>query len=186
MPTPRDADVDRVLIDGPRLAARVGEMARQITRDHADVGPGGLAVVPVLTGALVFAADLIRGVTLPLRIDLIAVSSYPGTSVTSQGTTVLQNQLAGVAGRRVVVLDDILDSGRTLQTVTAAVKAAGASSVKTCVLLRKKLPTPPVVEADYAGFEIPDEFVVGYGLDYDGLYRNLPHVAVLRPGVAED
>ena len=172
-------DVERVLIDGDRLAVRVRELAAEVTRDHA----GEVTVVPILTGALVFAADLIRAIPLPVRIGLMTVSSYPGRSVASQGATILAEQLGDVAGRRVVIVDDILDSGNTLAAVVPIVRGLGAASVKTCVLLRKQLPRPPAVTADYEGFAIPDEFVVGYGLDYDGLYRNLPDLCVLKPGL---
>ena len=179
-------DIERVLIDGNSIAERVREMAAQITRDHSPPSvPGDAEVtfVPILTGAMIFAADLIRGVPLAMRINLMTVSSYPGQSLQSQGSTVLQSQLGDVAGRHVVLVDDILDSGGTLQTAGQALRDAGAASVRTAVLLRKTLPTPPKVEADYVGFEIPDEFVVGYGLDYDNLYRNLPDIVVLKKAV---
>jgi hypoxanthine phosphoribosyltransferase len=179
-------DIDRVLIDGDRLAARVRDLAQAVTKDHsppAVPGEAEVTIIPILTGAFVFAADLIRGIPLPIKINLVTVSSYPGQSVKSQGTSVLNRQLQDVAGRHVVLVDDILDSGQTLATVVPIVRDLGAASVKTCVLLRKTLPTPPAIEADYVGFEIPDEFVVGYGLDYDSVYRNLPDICVLKRSV---
>ena len=179
-------DIDRVLIDGQRIAARVRELAEAVTRDHTPpniAGEAEVTIVPILTGALVFAADLIRAIPLPIKINLLTVSSYPGAATKSQGVSVLQQQLADVAGRHVVLVDDILDSGRTLAATVPLLKDAGAATVKTCVLLKKQLPDPPVFQADYTGFEIPNEFVVGYGLDYDSLYRNLPDLVVLKPSV---
>ena len=179
-------DIERVLIDGATIAARVREMAEQVTRDHSPPNVDGdaeVTIVPILTGAMIFAADLIRAIPLAMRINLMTVSSYPGQSVRSRGSEVLSQQLSDVAGRHVVLVDDILDSGGTLATVVPVLKDAGAASVRTAVLLRKKLAAPPKLEADYVGFEIPDEFVVGYGLDYDSLYRNLPDIVVLKKEV---
>jgi hypoxanthine phosphoribosyltransferase len=188
-PTARD-DVERVLLPGEQIASRVAELAEAITTDHSPPNVSGEAevtIVPVLTGALVFAADLIRAIPLPIRINLVAVSSYPGRSISSVGPTVLAEdlakQLGDVQGRHVVLVDDILDSGRTLAALIDAVGKLEPASVRTCVLLRKELPQAPAVEADYVGFAVPDEFVVGYGLDFDGRYRNLPDVAVLSPRI---
>ena len=179
-------DIEQVLIDGATIAARVREMAQQITRDHSPpnvTGDAEVTIVPILTGAMIFAADLIRAIPLPMRINLMTVSSYPGRSVRSRGSEVLSQQLQDVAGRHVVLVDDILDSGGTLASVVPVLRDAGAETVRTAVLLRKKLGRPPQTEADYVGFEIPDEFVVGYGLDYDSLYRNLPDIVVLKRDV---
>ena len=186
LPLLMQGDIERVLIDGVTIAARVREMAEQITRDHSPPNVDGdaeVTIVPILTGAMIFAADLIRGIPLAMRINLMTVSSYPGQSVRSQGSEILSKQLQDVAGRHVLLVDDILDSGGTLAGVVPVLRDAGAETVRTAVLLRKKLAAPPRMEADYVGFEIPDEFVVGYGLDYDNLYRNLPDIVVLKPGV---
>ena len=176
------ASVEKILIKPGAIADRTTELAEAITAHHAAHHPADreLTIVPILTGAMIFAADLIRGIDLPLRINLMTVSSYPGKSLRSQGTSVLQQQLSDVKGRDVLVIDDILDSGQTLATVTEVLSELEAKSVKTCVLLHKQLDVPPKVQADYVGFEIPDAFVVGYGLDYDNLYRNLPYIAVLK------
>ena len=179
-------DIQRVLIPGGRIAARVGELAAQITADHTPPrmpGAAEITIVPILTGAMIFAADLIRAIPLAMKINLITVSSYPGQSLRSQQPQVISRQLGDVAGRHVLLVDDILDSGGTLARAVPLLRDLGADSVKTCVLLRKRLTTPPQIEADYVGFEIPDEFVVGYGLDFDNLYRNLPDIVVLRPEV---
>ena len=176
-------DIDRILIPGATIAARVAELAEAITRDHTPPrvsGEAEVTIVPILTGALVFAADLIRAIPLPIKINLMTVSSYPGQSVKSQGASILSQQLRDVRGRHVVLVDDILDSGQTLATVVPLVRELGAETVKTCVLLKKALPREPAIAADYVGFEIPDEFVVGYGLDYNSVYRNLPDIVVLK------
>lgn len=179
-------DVQRVLITAAQIALRVRELARQITGDHtpprAD-GEAEITIVPILTGAMIFAADLIRSIPLPIRINLVTVSSYPGQSVRSRGSQVLSQQLPEVRGRHVLLVDDILDTGGTLAGAVPLLRDMGAESVRTCVLLRKKLARPPKIEADYVGFEIPDEFVVGYGLDFNNLYRNLPDIVVLKPEV---
>ena len=191
-------DVERVLISQDRIALRVHELARQITEDHRPTrGPRGTAgaargraeadpeitIVPILTGAMIFCADLIRHIPMAMRIGLLAVTSYPGRSVQSQGSRVLGEQLGDVSGRHVLLVDDILDSGGTLRLVRGMLKDSGAASVRTCVLLRKDRPAAREVEVDYVGFEIPDEFVVGYGLDFNNYYRNLPDIVTLRPDV---
>lgn len=173
-----ERDIDRVLISQERIAERVGELARQITADHTLHGE--VTIVPILTGAMIFCADLIRQIPIAMQIGLLTVSSYPGRSLRTQGSQVLGQQLGDVKGRHLLLVDDILDSGGTLRTVTALLAELGPASVRTCVLLRKDLPTAQAVKADYVGFEIPDEFVVGYGLDYDNYYRNLPDIVTLK------
>ena len=118
-----------------------------------------------------------------MKIGLMTVSSYPGASIRTQGSQVLGQQLGDVKGRHVVIVDDILDSGGTIKLVVPAIQKLGAASVKVCVLLRKDRPAAKEVPVDYVGFEIPDEFVVGYGLDYNNYYRNLPDIVTLRPEV---
>jgi hypoxanthine phosphoribosyltransferase len=182
------SDIDRVLIDRDRIAQRVGELARQITADHsppAMTGEAEVTIVPVLTGAMIFCCDLIRHMPMYLRIGLMTVSSYPGSATQSQGAKVLDAKLAAVRGRHVLVVDDILDSGNTLKLVVPLVRELGAASVKTCVLLRKDRPAARQTPCDYVGFEIPDEFVVGYGLDYNDFYRNLPDIVTLRAAAIE-
>lgn len=179
-------DIERILIPGPEIARRVRELAEEITRDHAPPrlpGDAKVTIVPILTGAMVFAADLIRSIPLAMKINLVTVSSYPGQSVRSQGPSLMARQLADIRGRHVLLVDDILDSGRTLARVVPILQELGADTVRTAVLLKKELPRPPEREADYVGFTIPDAFVVGYGLDYDDLYRNLPDIVVLKDHV---
>lgn len=179
-------DIQRVLIAGEQIAQRVRERARQVTADHTPPRAGDeteITIVPILTGAMIFAADLIRSIPLPIRINLVTLSSYPGQSVRSHGSQVLSQQLHEVRGRHVLLVDDILDTGGTLATAVLLLREMGAKSVRTCVLLKKQLAARPKMEADYVGFEIPDEFVVRYGLDFNNLYRNLPDIVVLKPEV---
>jgi hypoxanthine phosphoribosyltransferase len=139
--------------------------------------------VPILTGAMIFCGDLIRHIPIAMKIGLMTVSSYPGRSIRTQGSSVLGQQLGDVKGRHVLLIDDILDSGGTLRLVVPLIKELGAATVKTCVLLRKDRPAARETPVDYVGFEIPDEFVVGYGLDYNDYYRNLPDIVVLKQDV---
>jgi len=175
-------DIARVLISHDRIAARVAELALKITHDHsASATDGEIAIVPIMTGAMIFCGDLIRQIPLRMKIGLLAVTSYPGSAVRSQGPRVLGQQLDRLAGRHVVVLDDILDSGQTLGAVVHMIQDLGPASVKSCVLLRKDRPSARQTHVDYVGFDIPDEFVVGYGLDYNDYYRNLPDIVTLTP-----
>jgi hypoxanthine phosphoribosyltransferase len=179
-------DIDRVLISQYQIGARVRELAHQITADHTQPGQEAeITIVPILTGAMIFCGDLIRQMPLKMRIGLITVSSYPGASLRTQGSQILGQQLGDIRGRHVVLVDDILDSGGTVKLVVPALRELGAGSVKACVLLRKDRPSAKQVQVDYVGFEIPDEFVVGYGLDYNNYYRNLPDIVTLKPQVYE-
>jgi hypoxanthine phosphoribosyltransferase len=179
------ADIERVLIPQAQIAARVRELARLITEDHTPprMQDCEITIVPIMTGAMIFCADLIRQIPMQLRIGLLAVSSYPGSSITTQGSQVLSQQIAEIRGRHVLLLDDILDSGGTVKLVVPLLKEAGAATVKTCVLLRKDRPSARETPVEYVGFEIPDEFVVGYGLDYNNYYRNLPDIVTLKADV---
>jgi hypoxanthine phosphoribosyltransferase len=185
-------DIERVLISQDRIALRVHELARQITDDHRASSGGAergaeleLTIVPVLTGAMIFCADLIRHIPIAMKIGLLAVTSYPGRSVTSQGSRVIGEMTGDLRGRHVLLVDDILDSGGTVRLVSRMLKESGAAAVRTCVLLRKDRPSAREVEVDYVGFEIPDEFVVGYGLDFNNYYRNLPDIVTLKAHVTQ-
>lgn len=182
-------DIDRVLISQERIATRVRELAAQITADHATPhrrdGSPEVTIVPILTGALVFCSDLIRHIPIHMQIGMLTVSSYPGASIRTQGSQVIGQQVGDLTGRHVVLVDDILDSGGTLRLVQPLLAKAGAASVKTCVLLRKDRPIAREVPVDYVGFEIPDEFVVGYGLDFNNYYRNLPDIVTLKRHVID-
>jgi hypoxanthine phosphoribosyltransferase len=179
-------DIERVLISQHQISARVRELAQQIMLDHAPDGANGSAevtIVPILTGAMIFTGDLIRQLSIKMRIGLITVSSYPGASLRSQGPQILGRQLGDIRGRHVLLIDDILDSGGTVKSVVPILQELGAATVKTCVLLRKDRPSAREMAIDYVGFEIPDVFVVGYGLDYNDYYRNLPDIVTLKPQI---
>jgi hypoxanthine phosphoribosyltransferase len=172
-------EVEQVLITREQIEARVGQLARRIERDYRG---RDLVMVPLLTGTVPFLADLIRHLSLPLRLDFMGVSSYGAG--TESGELVFTKELRlNVRGRHVLLVDDILDTGRTLCRVTEKLRALRPRSIKTCVLLDKKARRVAKIEADYVGFEIPDLFVVGYGLDFAERYRNLPFVGVLEPHI---
>ncbi|MCX6921872.1 MAG: hypoxanthine phosphoribosyltransferase [Verrucomicrobia bacterium] len=174
-------EVERILITEDQIARRIREMSRGIERDFAGRES---VVVSLLNGTVMFLADLIRNLSLPLRLDFIGVSSYGAG--TESGELVFTKELRlDVRGRDVLLVDDILDTGKTLYCVRANLRALKPRRIRTCVLLNKPARRVERVEADYVGFEIPDFFVVGYGLDYAERYRNLPFVGVLHPHVYE-
>jgi hypoxanthine phosphoribosyltransferase len=175
-------DIASVIIPQEKIAKRVRELASQIMADHtAKAGESEITIIPILTGAMIFCGDLIRQIPIAMKIGLMTVSSYPGHSIRSQGAQFLASKLGNLHDRHVVVVDDVLDSGGTLGVVLPILREMGAASVKSCVLLRKDRPAARSVAVDYVGFEIPDVFVVGYGLDYNDYYRNLPDVVTLTP-----
>jgi hypoxanthine phosphoribosyltransferase len=179
-----DADIDRVLVTREQIATRVRELAVQITTDHTNAtGVTEITLIPILTGAMVFSADLMRQMPVRMKIGLMTVSSYPGRSIQTQGASVLGSQLGDIRGRHLLLLDDILDSGSTLRRVVPILREGQPASVKTCVLLRKDRPAARETPVDYVGFEIPDEFVVGYGLDFGDYYRNLPDIVTLKRAI---
>jgi hypoxanthine phosphoribosyltransferase len=165
-----------ILISAERIQQRVGELARQVAADYQG---RPVTIVGVLTGCLMFLADLVRRLDLALRIDLIQASSYRGATTTPGELRIQPELVPDVAGRDVLLLDDILDTGQTLAYLVKHLEGLGAASVKVAVLLRKTGRQQLPVEPDYCGFDIPDAFVVGYGLDYNDEYRHLPYIAVL-------
>jgi hypoxanthine phosphoribosyltransferase len=165
-----------VLIPAERIARRVDELAKVIEQAYQGQA---VTVVGVLTGCLLFLADLIRRIDLPLRVVLLQASSYRGTATTSGELRLTIDPNLDVKGKRLLVLDDILDTGKTLSQLTQRLREAGAAEVKTAVLLRKMGRQVVTFEPDYVGFEIPDVFVVGYGLDYNNHYRHLPFIGGL-------
>ena len=171
------ADLDRILFDEATIHRRLDELAARISQDYRD---RELTVIAVLNGSVILMADLLRRIPLPLKLDCLSVASYHGGTKPSGELVFRQVSLPDVAGRHVLILDDILDSGVTLATIREKLEKAGPLSVRICVLLEKKKTRTQAVEPDYVGFEIADEFVVGYGLDYMERYRNLPHIGVLR------
>ena len=170
-------DLDRVLFAEGAILRRLDEIAAQISRDYRD---RELTVIAVLNGSLMFMADLLRRIPLPLKLDCLSVASYHGRAETSGEVIFKQVALPDVVDRHILILDDILDSGHTLAAIRDKLETAKPRSIRVCVLLSKKKHRARHVAADYIGFEIEDEFVVGYGLDFMERYRNLPCIGVLR------
>ncbi|MCH2144363.1 MAG: hypoxanthine phosphoribosyltransferase [Phycisphaerales bacterium] len=168
----------KVLIDEERIAERVARLAKQLEED-LDALQGPVTLVPVMTGSMLFTSDLIRHLQRPLRIAPVTVQSYPGSSTRSRGARLQTPIPDALKDTHVVIIDDILDSGGTLAVLRRLMKAVGPASVRACVLLRKNVEHDITAICEYTGFDIPDRFVVGYGLDYDGLYRNLPFIGTL-------
>ncbi len=171
-------DIEKVLIDEAVIQKRLDVLAEKLTSDFEGES---IVVVALLKGAILFMADLLRRIPLSMEIECLNVASYHGGTESSGEVQFLDRKLPDVRGKKVLVLDDILDTGRTLDAVIQKLIAHGATEVKTCVLLTKDIPRDLIMEADYSGFLIGDAFVVGYGLDYQGLYRNLPYVGILKP-----
>ncbi|MFM8458373.1 MAG: hypoxanthine phosphoribosyltransferase [Chthoniobacterales bacterium] len=170
------SEIRGILFHESTIMSRLDEMAEQISADYAGKD---LTVVAVLNGSLMFGADLLRRLEMPLRLDCLSVSSYHGASTTG---VVKFNQLdlPDVHGRQVLILDDILDSGHTLHAIRDRLQnETNPLSIKICVLLRKDVPRQRELEADYVGFDIANEFVVDYGLDYMERFRNLPYIGVI-------
>lgn len=171
-------DIERTLFHEQTILRRLDELGSQITTDYEGKD---LTVIAVLNGSIFFVADLLRRIQLPLHVDCLSVSSYHGGTTTSGVVTFDQTSLPDVSGRHVLILDDILDTGLTLHAISKRLHdEASPASVRICVLLRKEKVRKEELEAHYVGFEIGDEFVVGYGLDYAERYRNLPFIGVLR------
>jgi hypoxanthine phosphoribosyltransferase len=166
-----------ILISAERIQRRVAELAQQIATDYHNHRP--ITIVGVLTGSLMFLADLVRHLDLPLRIGLIQASSYRGAVTTPGQLRIEPGLLPDVRQRHVLLLDDILDTGQTISHLVAHLRSVQAASVRVAVLLRKQGRQQVAIEPDYCGFDIPNAFVVGYGLDYNDEYRHLPYVAVL-------
>ena len=174
-------DIDRILFHEQTILSRLDAMAAEITEAYRGKE---LTVVAVLNGSLIFAADLLRRIPLPLKLDCVSAASYHGGTASSGAVTFAPGGLPDLAGREVLVIDDILDSGRTLRAICARLdQEARPKSVRICVLLEKRAPRAVEVSADFVGFQIENEFVVGYGLDCAGRYRNLPFVGVLKAGI---
>ena len=173
-------DIDKILFTEDDLRTRVSEMGHQITADHQGES---LLVVSVLRGAAIFMADLVRSITLPLEMDYMAISSY-GNGVKSSGIVrILKDLSSSVEGRHVLIAEDILDSGLTLSYLMRNLESRNPASIEVATLLRKKTRAQADIDCRYVGFECPDEFIVGYGLDYAERYRNLPYIGVLKKSV---
>ena len=164
------------LLSEQELRDGVGRLAREITRDY---GVRPITIVGILTGSLVLLADLIRQLDMPIRVGLVQASSYRGASTTPGKVAINFDMLSDIEDRDVLLVDDIFDTGHTLTSVISQLDTKRPASIRSVVLLRKADRCEVSLSPDYVGFDIPDEFVVGYGLDYNDQYRNLPHVASL-------
>jgi len=175
-----EQDIERILFTEAELKQRVTAMAAEINRDYAGKAP---MLVSVLRGSFIFMADLIRGIALPCTVDFMSVSSY-GKGTKSSGQVQITKDLSeDISGRDILVVEDILDSGNTLNYLLKILQARHPASIRLCALLDKPSRRVQPVSAEYTGFSIPDYFVVGYGLDYAEKYRNLPYIGVLKPSV---
>ncbi len=175
-----EADVETILFRREQIERRVRELAREIAAVY-EVEEGGLTLVPILSGSIIFLADLIRELPVKMKIALVQISAYPGATTRAGKPRTIMQLSGDVRGRHVLVVDDIFDTGGTIRAVHAMIREHQPASLRTAVLLRKPAKAPPDVQVDFVGFDIEDLFVVGYGLDFDDLYRNLPHIGVLRP-----
>jgi hypoxanthine phosphoribosyltransferase len=175
-----DADVEEILLSSEQVQARVAELGGQLAADYVGRDP---VLVSVLKGSIIFLADLVRAMPIPLSIDLMEVSSYGASTESSGQVRILKDLSTSIAGREVVVVEDIIDTGLTLNYLLRYLHDKGPASIRICCLLDKPARRLAEIEIDYRGFTIPDRFVIGYGLDYGERYRNLPYIGVLRPSV---
>lgn len=175
-------DILKVLITEEQIAAKVKELGSRISEEYKGKN---LMLVGVLKGSAVFMADLMRAITIPVSIDFMAVASYGSGTKTSGVVNIIKDLNMSIDGREVLVVEDILDSGMTLSYLKEHLLAKGAHSIRIATLLDKPERRKVDITPDYKGFAVPDEFVVGYGLDYDEKYRNLPYVGILKPCVYE-
>ncbi|HIV43997.1 MAG TPA: hypoxanthine phosphoribosyltransferase [Candidatus Faecalibacterium avium] len=174
-------DIQTILVTEEQLQAKVAQLGARISQDYAGKD---LLLVSILKGAVVFMADLMRAVSIPCSIDFMVVSSYGGTNTETTGLVKIVKDLdADLTGKDVLIVEDVLDTGVTLSNLVPMLKMRNPSSVKICAILDKPARRKTDIAADYRGFEVPDAFVVGYGLDYNEKYRNLPYVGVLKPEI---
>jgi len=175
-------DIKNVLLSEDQIAKRVAEMGAQISTEYRGKN---LLLVSVLKGAVVFMADLMRNIDIPCSIDFMCVSSYGAGVKTSGVVKIIKDLNLELKNFDLLIIEDILDSGMTLSYLKKTLALRGPKSIKICTLLDKPERRQADIKADYVGFAVPDEFVVGYGLDYDEKYRNLPYIGVLKPAVYE-
>ena len=171
-------DIDEIIVDEATIQARLKELGQEITEAYEG---RDVAVIAIINGAIIFVADLIRQLSIPTKLDCIRIANYRDDDRSMQQPEIIDKIRLDLNGLDVLIIDDILDSGKTLSHVTKIFNAMQPASLKTCVLLDKKTTRSVDFEADFVGFRIPDEFVVGYGLDFAERYRQLPCIGVLRP-----
>lgn len=180
-----DEVVGEVLIDQESLARRIKELAQQLTDDYTAAQTEELVIVGILRGSVIFLSDLIRQVQLPLILDFMAVSSYTKGTKSSGAVRIIKDLSTSIEGKDVLIVEDIVDTGLTLKNLTEMLSARHPRSLRICTLLDKPCRRTCDVTVDYRGFEVEDKFVVGFGLDYDDMYRQLPFVGVLKPEAYE-
>ncbi len=177
-------DISKIIYSQEALREKVRELGGAITRDYAEAArDGGLVFVCVLRGAAIFSADLARAIDLPLEMDYMAVSSYGLAAESSGDVRILKDLTTDIEGKHVILAEDILDTGLTLFYLSQKLSKRNPASLAVCALLHKDRPDQAQVNCRYVGFECPNEFVVGYGLDYAERYRNLPYIGVLKPEI---
>ena len=174
-----NADLEKVILSAEEINSRILEIAEEINQHYQDT-VREIILITLLDGAIVFTADLIRHLSVPIRLDCIRVSSYGNSTNPETAPRVLGSLKSDVADKHVLLVDDILDTGNTMKKVFTEVSAKKPASLKTCVFLDKPERRQNNFQADWSGFSIPDEFVVGYGLDYAGRYRELPYLGILK------
>ncbi|MGM9892034.1 hypoxanthine phosphoribosyltransferase [Limosilactobacillus sp.] len=173
-------DIEQVLYTQKQVDSRLDELAKQLTAKYQDECP---LVVSVMTGALVFTSDMLKRLPFKLNLDYVDVSSYANGSQSAGQVKLIQDLSSDIKGRPVIIMEDIIDTGHTLKYLADLLQNRGAKSIEICALLDKPDRREVDVEADYVGFKVPDEFIVGYGLDYSGFYRNLPYIGILKRSV---
>ncbi|PNT93484.1 hypoxanthine phosphoribosyltransferase [Clostridium thermosuccinogenes] len=175
-----EKDIAKILISEDEIKSRVRDMGKQITADYQG---SSLIMVGILRGAVLFFGDLAKEIKVPLSMDFMAVSSYGDSTKTSGVVRIIHDLHQNIEGKDVLIVEDIIDTGLTLHYLIENLRSRNPKSIKTCCLLDKPSRRRANVTPDYVGFEVPDEFVVGYGLDYKELYRNLPYIGVLKPHI---
>ncbi len=174
------SDVQRILLSGEEIAERVTEIAEKITRDYAGES---VLMVGILRGAVVFFAELVKKIDLDLRFDFMVVSSYGNSTDSSGEVRIVKDLSQPIEGMNVIIVEDIIDTGYTLKNLMKLLRTRNPKSLKICALLDKPSRRKVELEGDYVGFKVPNEFVVGYGLDYNEKYRNLPDICILKPEI---
>ncbi|WP_338434301.1 hypoxanthine phosphoribosyltransferase [Ligilactobacillus saerimneri] len=176
-------DIDKILYSSADIQAEVKRLGQQLAADYHGKNP---LVICILKGAILFMADIVRNMDIPLEMDFMDISSYGAGTISTGEVRILKDLDSSVKDRDVLIVEDIVDTGRTLKALSDLLKQREANSIKICTLLDKPERRVEGVDVDYVGFQIPDEFVVGYGMDYAGHYRNLPYVGILKREVYEN
>ena len=175
-------DIERIMFSADEIAVKVKEIGEQISRDYQNVEEE-VYCVGILKGAVVFYTDLVRSISVPVRFDFMVASSYGSSTKSSGAVKILKDLDYDVSGKHLIIVEDIVDTGITMEYLFKYFAGRGVKSVKLCALLNKPSRRKRDIKIDYAGFDVPDEFLVGYGLDYDNKYRNLPYIGILKPSV---